>query len=361
MKKYIILVAGYDYANGGVDFSYIADKRRLYLLRQNPAWQNDTEVVFVRFDVKTGKIERNISNGSTRSWQAESSAFQAINRRIHYQSEHFIPAETTVMSITDAYRYIINIGNSEPGTVQEFSILGHGWFGGPVLVNSFQRSEFSSGGSRPSERDPWDKDGRTKDFFAQNMSDADWDNFKKAFVTDGYCWVWGCIFARAYYNTLYKVMQTDAFRSKSFGSHADTDMFTISVNASFVSSYYDADRTFFPANNNEMTFTRSLLDLKKFFKRGMRRSYPGRFTGDTGITCRAAYLGTYSDYERSHAGHNPVHSVMVIPRNTSAYGTDFTRTINFFKTYLNMPEDPENRGYGIYTSTQVNQWWSEPT
>jgi hypothetical protein len=359
MKKYIVLVAGYDYANGGVNFSYLAEERRLHLLTQNPAWQNDSDVVFVRLDVKAGKIERNTANGASRSWQLESGGFQPINRSIHYQSEHFIPADTHVMSIQDAYSYIMNIGNTEPGSVQEFSLLGHGWFGGPIMVNSFQRSEFDAGGVRASERDPWDKDARTKDFFPQNMADPDWDDFKKAFAADGYCWVWGCLFARAYYNTLYKVMETTAFRSKAFGSHADTDNFTISVNPGFVTSYYDADRTFFPTDNNERTFTRSLMDLKKFLKRGLKRSYPGRFTGDTGIACRAAYLGTYSDYELRYAGHNPAHTVMIIPRNTRAYGTDFTRTINFYRTYLSMPEDPENRGYGLYTSTLVSQWWTD--
>lgn len=357
MNKYIILVGGYDFANGGVNFTTIAERRRLDLLRKNPSWQNNADVIFVRFDVRAGKIERNVVNGSSRTWQEESSTFTPIVRSQHYKDTHLISAETNIMSVTDIYRYIANLGRTEPGTLYEFSILSHGWFGGPVLLNSFQREEYSTG-AKAMERDPTDKDGRTKDFQIQNMNDDDWNNFTRAFSSDGYYWVWGCLFSRAYFDTLYKIIQTPAYRSKSLGSHADGDTFTITVSQDFVSKHYQVDPIFFPASPSEKTFTRSLLDIKKFLKRGLRRSYPGRVALDTGLTCIAAYLGTYSDYERSHAGHQAINPVMVIPRNMSAYGCDFTSTINFFKAYLGMPEDPENRGYGTYSYSQADEWWT---
>jgi hypothetical protein len=353
MNKYIILVGGYDYSNGGVNFPFIADRRRLQLLRNNPQWQNDAEVIFIRFDVKSGKIDRNIFNGSSRVWQEEASPHTAIVRTRHYRDNHLINAEASIMSITDIYKYIANIGKNEPGTLREFSILSHGWFGGPVLLNSFQRDEFING-ARAGERDPLDKDGRSKDFQVANMNDDDWNNFRKAFASDGYYWVWGCLFSRAYFNTLHKFMQTPAYRSKKLGTHADTDTFSISVSTDFVSKHYNVDSTFFPADPAERTFTRSLLDIKKFLKRGLRRSYPGRVALDTGVTCVAAYLGTYSDYERVNAGH----PVMIIPRSMRTYGCDFTTTINFFKTYLGMPEDGESRGYGVYSIDQANEWWA---
>lgn len=359
MKTYIILVAGNDFSNGGVNFSYLADKRRSDLISRNPSWEDDPEVIFVRMDVKAGKIERNAHDGSRRVWSVESDAFTPVKRSAHYRDNHFVTADTAVMSITDCYRYVINIGNKEPGTVKEFSILSHGWFGGPVIINSFQRPEFSNGGLQAAERDPWDKDGRTKDFFKENISDDDWKSFKSAFASDGYSWFWGCLFSRAYYDTLYKIMHTDAFRSKVMGNHEDEDVFTISVTQAFVTNYYYVDPLFFPADNNERTFTRSLFEIKKFLKRGLKRSYPGRFALDTGINCLAACLGTYADYERSYGGHTPAHTVMIIPRNTAVYGTDFTRTIDFFKIYLDMPEDPENRGYGGYQSSLVSRWWAD--
>lgn len=356
MKKYILLTAGYEYQNGGT-FVGLADQRRQFLLGKHPEWRNDPEVIFVRFDAKLGKIDRNTSAAGAGTWTPEPGNFEAVNRRVHYREGHLLPSDNRLMSITDVYRYVINIGATEPATLLEFSILGHGWFGGPIMLNSFQREEYTSSGANEALRDPWDKDGRTKDFFSQNMTDADWVNFKNAFASDGYAWIWGCLFPRAYYDTLYKFMHTPAFKAKPMASLTDSDSFTITVNSTFVNDYYNVDRQFFPTDDNTKTFTRSLLDLKQYLKRGIRRSFPGRFVLDTGINCVAGYLGTYSDYERSYPGHPAPHPVMVIPRNTSVFGTDFTRVINFYKTLLNIAEDPDERGYAIYNAVQVNQWW----
>ncbi|MDD4107647.1 MAG: hypothetical protein PHH93_02895 [Prolixibacteraceae bacterium] len=355
MKKYIILVAGYEYSRGGTNFAYFADNRRKYLLQRNPSWNSDPEVIFVRFDVKNGKLEKNIFDGHQRSWTLERS-FDAINRSRHYTGTEFRKQATNVISITDAYSYIVNLGKTEPGTVHEFSILGHGWQGGPILVNSYERDEYKFGGSNYRLRDPWDKDGRNKDFFDSNMNDSDWRSFKNAFANNGYIWVWGCVFTRAYYNTLYKIIRTPEFRRKTFGTHLDTDSFTITVNSSFVQKYYDFDRRFFPADDNERTFTRTMANIKQFLKRGLINTYAGRTALDTGLECRAGYLGTYSSFERS-SGSSVRHRIMVVPRSQSLYGDNFTRVINFYKSYLSMPEDPENRGYARYRGPQVYQWF----
>lgn len=356
MKKYVVIVAGYEYNSGGTNFALFADNRRKFLLQENPSWNNNPEVIFVRFDVKTGKHEKNVFDGRRRSWVLDSS-FDAINRRTHYTRKEFKKQDTNVISITDAYRFIVSIGRNEPGTVVEFSILGHGWQGGPILVNSYERDEYRSGGANARSRDPWDKDGRNKDYLETNMNDADWKNYKKAFAADGYIWIWGCVFTRTYYNTLHKIMQTREFRQKAMGTHVDADTFTINVNNSFVEKYYKYDRQFFPADDTERTFTRSMGDIKQFLKRGMINSYAGRTALDTGIECRAGYLGTYSTFERSSHGNLVRNKVMVIPRNQSVYADNFTRTINFYKHYLSIPEDPEHRGYARYRNNQVFNWY----
>lgn len=356
MKKYVILVAGYEYNSGGTNFAIFADNRRKFILQNNPSWNNDAEVVFVRFDVKTGKLERNVFDGRQRKWEQETS-FEAINRRNHYNGKKFKQQDTNVISITDAYHYIINIGNTEPGTVREFSILGHGWQGGPVLANSYERDEFEFGGSNQRLRDPFDRDGRIKDYFSSNMVNADWRNFKKAFSEDGCIWVWGCVFTRAYFNTLHIIMKTQEFKQKTLGRHVDSDTFNISVNSSFVQKYYKYDRQFFPENDNVRTFTRTLADVKRFLKKGMVNSYAGRTTLDTGIECRAGYLGTYSTFERSSLGRVIQNRVMVIPRSQTVYSDNFTKVINFYKSYLSIPEDPESRGYARYTNGQVFNWY----
>lgn len=358
MKQYIVLVAGYDYQNSGVDFSRMADRRKNYLLKQNPSWASDSEMDFIRLDAKTGKIERN--NSSNRGdWIMESTPFIPISRRTHYQQNTFIQQDTQVLSITDCYRYIANIGASEPGTVKEFSILGHGWFDGPILVNSYQRNDFRFDGAHSLDRDPWDKDGRAKDFFANNLDVTTWTNFRNAFASDGFCWVWGCLFPRAFYNILYSITRSRTYTSKTLGMHTDSDSFEISVSSAFANEHYPTDMIFFPSSTTERNFTRTLGDLKAFLKRGILRCYPGRFVLDNGINCRAAFLGVYSDYERARGNIRSTETVMVIPRNRETYGIDFSNIINFYKHYLLLNEDPSGKGYAVYDNGNIRQFWND--
>lgn len=358
MKKYVVLVAGYDYQNSGVDFSNLANRRKNFLLKQNPSWVNDTEMEFIRLDTKSGKIERN--NSSNReNWVLESSDFVPLSRRTHYRLNEFIQQETQVLSIEDTYSYIANIGASEAGTLKEFSIIGHGWFEGPILVNSYQRNDYKFNGAHSLDRDPWDKDARAKDFFANNLDVNTWTNFRNAFASDGYCWVWGCLFPRAYYNVLYSVTRSSEYKSKTLGTHTDNDLFQITVSSSFANEHYPTDTKFFPTSTSERTFSRSLGDLKSFVKRGILRCYPGRFVLDNGINCRAAFLGVYSDYERASGGLRSTETVMIIPRNRETYGIDFTNIINFYKHYLAMNEDPDGKGYAIYDNGNIRQFWTD--
>lgn len=83
MKQYVVLVAGYDYENSGVDFTSLANRRKNYLLKQNPAWVNDSDLEFIRLDTKSGKIERNNSTNRN-NWVLEPTTFIPISRSTHY-------------------------------------------------------------------------------------------------------------------------------------------------------------------------------------------------------------------------------------------------------------------------------------
>lgn len=360
MKKYAIIVAGYEYHSGGTNYNIFADRRKNKLLSLHPEWVNDSEAIIVRFDVRNGRIEQNVFRNGRRDWILERDNFDSINRRVHYtRTNHsFIQQETNVIGMNDVYEYVQNIGRNDPGSLHELSVIGHGFIYGPIIVNSYEREEFKgNNGNKRFERDPWDKDARPKDFMGENMNKDNWMNFRNAFHENGYAWIWGCVFSRASYNTLYKLMRTPEWRRKRWGEHVDSDEFTLRVNRNFAKKYYKFDSTFFPSSENELTFTRSLFQIKKFLTRSLRYSYAGRFCVDTGITCFAGFVGTYSDYERPARVRQPRQSLMVVPRSRRLYGTDFTKTINFYKTYLNLEEDPENKGYCKYNFTQALEWW----
>ncbi len=359
MTKHILLVAGYEYHHGRTNIANICKRRANYLVHQNPSWQNNRAIKFTLFDVRFGRIDKGLIHNGTINWSLENDSFEAIDSRTHYDSDrHFIQANTNVISITDVYEYIQNIGIRNPNSILEFSILGHGWRGGPVLVNSYQRDAYQFTGSNASQRDPWDKDGRKKDTNITNMSNAKWFNFKNAFANDSYIWIWGCAASHLYKKVIQKVIRDSNFREKSYGTQLDSDIYHFSFTTSFANRYFAYDPLFFFRSQNAQsitnrTFTRSLREVKDFLIRGLSHTYAAQMAYNTTIKVYAALPGTGSDYEQ---GATSSRCVMVVPTNSSIYGYSFNQIVRFFKTFTPMQEDPERRGYAFYDPDVIKNW-----
>ncbi len=359
MKKNIILVAGYEYHNGRTNFAIIAKRRARFLLHDNREWRTDPNLNFVLFDIRFGRIERGTLNEGRIDWQLENDDFDAVDDDIHYTSDRrFIQADTNVISITDVYAYIQNIGRLESGTILEFSIFGHGWRGGPVLLNTYERDAYKSGGDRSSYRDPWDRDGRKKDTNVSNMPFKQWYNYKEAFSSEAIIWVWGCAASRMYKRVIQKTLASTEFRNKRYGSHVDTDTFSLSFSRSFANDYFSYDPLFFfrsrtAAKVTERRFTRTLLEIKNFLIRGMVHTYAAQMAYNANIKIYAALPGTGADYERNAASSI---NVMVVPKVGRVYGYSFNQILRFYKTYLNCSEDLEQRGYALFDPEIIRAW-----
>lgn len=361
MKKYVILVAGHEYHYGRTNIASICKRRANYILNQNSSWQNDSEVNFILFDVKNGNIDKGTPNSGRINWQTIDDTFEEVDNSGHYTSErHFIKQDTNVISITDAYEYIQNIGETHPRTVYEFSIVGHGWRGGPVLVNSYQRSVYQSNGATPLLRDPWDKDGRRKDTNVANMLFEPWLKFVRAFNEDAHVWVWGCAASRLYKKVIQKVLNSPEFRSKRYGRHLDTDTFNLSFSQDFADEYFSYDPLFFFRSRTSgaitnRSFTRTLREVKDFLIRGLCHTYSAQMAYNCDIKVIAALPGTGADYERTG---NSNRRVMVVPTNSNVYGYSFSQIVRFYKTYLSINNDNENRNYALYNPDTIRSWKS---
>jgi hypothetical protein len=99
------------------------------------------------------------------------------------------------ISIVHVYRHIIELGRRSPGSLAALHVFSHAWAGGPILVNTDQHERYAYS----SQRDPGDKDGRTKDFSPANMPEL--EHFAAAFAPDAIAKIWGC-----YATTLYRRM-----------------------------------------------------------------------------------------------------------------------------------------------------------
>lgn len=93
--------------------------------------------------------------------------------------------------MAEIHQYIALIGAERPSSLEEFSIMSHSWFGGPILFNTGERPEFDSG-AQLTGRDPLDKDARFwKDFNTTNMPLK--AKFVAAFADKPFIRVWGCL------------------------------------------------------------------------------------------------------------------------------------------------------------------------
>lgn len=359
MRKNILLVAGYEYKNGRTNMALLCKKRANAIIHQRSNWRDDPSIFFTLFDVKNGTIERGTLNNGAIQWNVISSNFDAINRSIHYTSDDkFIQQQTNVLSIIDVYQHIQEIGRNHPNTIHELSIVGHGWRGGPVLVNSYERLVYKHTGNTPRLRDPWDKDGRKKDTNVTNMNTSQWRNFKNAFHNQAHIWVWGCASSRVYKTVINKVLSSSEFRRKRYGRHEDDDTFTLSFSSQFANTYFEKDTLFFFRSRNNQTiserrFTRTLREIKDFLIRGLCHTYAAQMAYNTKVKVYAALPGTGADYDRET--HNR-RRVMVVPTSNHVYGYSYASIIRFYKTYVEIQEDSEDKGYALFSPQQIRTW-----
>src|SRR5262249_30348492 len=78
---------------------------------------------------------------------------------------------------TNVYKYLSDLGGRIPGWVVDFSVVSHGWAGGPIYFNT------STWKDHRASRFAGDLDPRQhQDFVAPNVSG--WPNMPKAFASD---------------------------------------------------------------------------------------------------------------------------------------------------------------------------------
>jgi hypothetical protein len=356
--KWVVLVAGYDYERGGVDFEAIALNRMRLLIRRHQAAQRrahaslsrliETAPRFVLFDVKTGLVRQSVAAKpkGTRAW-SEVARFQPVTSAnysgggLRFDTDH-----AGRLSITDVYEQVQTLGTTDPRSLGELSFLSHGYVGGPILVNSWDNS------ASETDRDPNDKDARAlKDFVGPTIDDKKRAAFQAAFASDGHAWMWGCAFYNGSRQVLHRVLSSGKYRTTRLGGVADDDVFEFRFARDDAVRFLrffrdDRDHEFFPAVGTEaefpVTFRRTFEEVKTYLSRHLD-TYCQRLAVAAQVPCFGALTGTYADYEKEVAL-----PVMVVPTRKPPYSDDFTRYVQFYTTYLGVTLDPEGRHYGRY-------------
>ena len=353
--KWVVLVAGFDYELSGVSFEQIALSRINGLIRrhrathktQSPSTAIATAPRFVLFDFRSGRVRTYAATQPKGKWQwSELAAFQPVSAANYTRRGDgrrvFDKDQAGRLSITDVYRHVQELGRTEPGSLIELSFLSHGWVGGPILVNS------DDAGGSPTARDPNDKDARIfKDFVPPTMDAAALADFRRAFDSSGFVWVWGCAFAAAPRQVLHRVLSSQKYKSTRLGGLVDGDRFKLEFSREQAETFFHTAPGFFPARGGDGKFPlvleRSFKQIKEFFAGRLELTYCKKIAAAAGVPCFGALPGTYSDYEKGVAL-----PVMVVPVRKPPYSDNFSRSIRFYTAYLGVQLDTEGRHYGRY-------------
>jgi len=341
-------MAGFDYQGGGVDFPAIARNRRDRLIAAHP------DLTVTIMDIGAGTVTVSSvamgASGPVRSVASTTThspvTAKNYSRGLRHHTE-FDRDQAGRMSITDLYKTVAAVGaGPAAGTLVEVSVFSHGFWDGPVLVNSYDHYT-----GRP-ERDPDDKDGRVaKDFRAPNLTAAQLAQFRAAFAAGGLWWNWGCSFTDSYRQVTHRFVNSTAYKSTPAGTLPDTTRIRFDFPQAMADDFYGDDTVFFPQATRvtsagvtvykDLVFERTVKDIKEFFQRGASDSYHMAVARAAGVPVHGAFLGTYSDYEWNDKRIKL--PLMVIPRDKTVYGTNFGRYITMWVKDLGFAEDPEAR------------------
>ncbi|MGA5356846.1 hypothetical protein [Streptomyces purpurascens] len=335
--KHFVLVAGCKLPPKQLPFRSYCENR----IRQHVAANKAKEdLVFQILDVERGEVVVRTFTypGGTRTESvAAVRSFEPVTRA-HYNGRVFGEGHPGVMSATDIYAAVRNIGIRAPGTLMELSFFSHGYANGPVLVNSVddgQLERLNPRGQLEAEplgmrRDPDDRDPRTKDFHEANMGSEELAAFRAAYHPDGINWSWGCAFTHDANEILHHLEYHPDYRSSGLpdGKVLVFRNFT-PANLAHLNAFLNVP---VPDHRKvEITFG----ELKLYIRNQIVASYGHALAAASGRRTFGALVGTYAEPDQG-------------PRPLMHVNPNFSRHFTFYRNYFGFTFDPERRRYGLY-------------
>lgn len=339
--RHHVFVAGVDYEQPrndfkrATDFLQYADRRATYLRDLLP---NGSEARFEIFDVRSGIVKTEevfVKDGKKIVKRSSEQKFERISEKSYEipsepggEPRYKRGSQPRVLSITDVYRALAEVGDKQPGSLVEFSVFSHGAMGGPILVNSYAESRYTARGLR----DPQDKDGRSVvDFISPNMEPKFKERLNRSFDKKlGHAWFWGCSFPIVYNKFFNRVEAKVSMSSKpgevfEFNGLTDSE---IELIEDLIGNNLGN-----PIRNRSVKLRYEWI--KYIYCAGTALCYPHQFARAANVVTYGALLGTYAEFE---VGKPPFMGV----------AGRFFRRLAFYKRHLGIRLDPENRNFGEY-------------
>lgn len=351
-----IFVAGYDYSNRNSPTSFlkISRSRAAQIISQSKG----RVIGIVYFDFGGGMASLEVTTQSHKSngpLIKPLGAFEAadakhyrpfyLNGDPHYNA--FNGSFPEVLSIQDVYDFIKSCAKRfGPNKLMSLNILSHAYYDGPILLNSYdglrvkivdgkRTASWPSNLSRSGQRDPQDKDARMlKDFRPPNFSIEEKAAAKRSLNEDFYSWIWGCNYSEDA-QIIFDKMNQLPNKFQLTGIH-DEKEFTFFFGRALASRLYSESGTgnFFPQDIKQLSFKRSLIQIKKYHLGMTRATYANELASFLDKPVYAALPGTEASVSKSP---------MQIRRTARSLAL-----MRFYRNYLKAQFDKEGLGYARY-------------
>lgn len=334
--KHFILVIGHDYRLTGLEFRRVCNNRMLQIETEN---KKNEDIMFHVIDFQKGKIftrEINYPSGvKTKKPFQVAASFKPITRA-NYKDYSFKDGQVGTLSILDVYKTVQEIGEKEPNSLFELSIISHGYEYGPILVNSYDDGRSGDLEIPSSLRDPDDKDPRPKDFNPSNMDTKSLSNFQNAFNASGFIWIWGCNFPRPIHEFLYKMEHNGSYKQNGLDDEVVfkfRNLKDFNVTSLEIVLFGELER--FPDKRNvEIKFKY----IKEYVCKLNSITFNQIIATKTKVKTFGPLLGTYTDFDAGRSGQMHVVGGAHLTFYKNYFGFTFDKFIRGTGT----------RGYGEY-------------
>jgi len=285
LKQYI-LVAGLFYPDdtNGYKLSGSFGKYSERYIKQILLKRNKEDIIIHNVDILEGKIIKSEYIGSNTPKETISIFDKVTDINYKKLTNRFLSEGKVVISKTDIYKIVEEIGKSNPNTLQEINIFSHAFWNGPILINT--------------DSGPDDHDMRKDDITGGLINLTD---FKNAFTTTGEMKIWGCSFPTALNSLFSRIRKNIEYRTDK--TIPDNTVFKYSPNHFFGKTPKE-DRGDLTTLINGMLGTAykvteqidlSFLQIKKIACANFLNTYASNLVKHIGIKTQAALPATYSE------------------------------------------------------------------
>jgi hypothetical protein len=247
--------------------------------------RNKEDIIIIDVNILEGLVKRTEYIGNNPAKESITTFDKVLEINYKKLTNRFLNEGKKIISKTDIYKLVEEIGVNMPNTLEELNVFSHAYWNGPILVNTV-------------EDKPDDHDMRRNDII---LGLIDSKKFKNAFTSTGMIKIWGCSFPTST-NALFSKFRNNKSYSP-IKTIPDSTKFTFQPDTFWYYPEGEKPKDLITQINNVLRTTYKVTDLieltflqiKKILIRNYLDVYAGVMAADFGIKVQSALPATYAE------------------------------------------------------------------